>query len=263
MKQLLRYIFQVIRYRNVQFGINTIISQNCELSGTAKLESRAKLLSSVAGKNYYQGKSSICSNLNAGSNCSIGKGSIVVNSKVGNFVSIGSNVVVQQCEIDNHTYLAQDVLAYHAKIGKFCSVGPRVILGHGDHPVTRISTSPEFYSLGSSTGYSFAQSNTFEEFAPIQIGHDVWVGANVYIKHGITIGNGAIIAAGAVVIKDVLPYSICGGVPAKLIKMRFTPEITEELQRIEWWNWDDAKMNSQHELFQKEELLLEDLENFR
>jgi virginiamycin A acetyltransferase len=77
----------------------------------------------------------------------------------------------------------------------------------------------------------------------VTIGNDVWIGANVTVMSGINIGDGAVIANNSHVVKNVEPYSIVGGNPAKFIKYRFTPEQIEKLLEIKWWNWDDEKIN--------------------
>jgi acetyltransferase-like isoleucine patch superfamily enzyme len=82
------------------------------------------------------------------------------------------------------------------------------------------------------------EQNIFEEFPITYIGHDVWIGAKAILKTGVTIGNGAIVAAGAVVTSDVAPYSIVGGIPAKLIRYRFEPHEIAKLQAMNWWDKD-------------------------
>jgi acetyltransferase-like isoleucine patch superfamily enzyme len=99
-----------------------------------------------------------------------------------------------------------------------------------------VSVHPIFYSKAKQVGLSFANEQLFEEHSPVMIGHDVWVGANAVIRCGVTIGNGCIIGAGAVVTKDVPDFSIIGGVPAKLIRKRFSDEEIVKLQKLEWWN---------------------------
>ena len=83
----------------------------------------------------------------------------------------------------------------------------------------------------------------------IIIGHDVWIGAGAMILSGVKIGNGAVIAAGAIVTRDVPAYAVAGGVPAKVIKRRFTPEQIARLEQIQWWNWPIEKIRSKIDLF--------------
>ncbi|MBC7388153.1 MAG: antibiotic acetyltransferase [Opitutaceae bacterium] len=263
MKQLIRYVIQRFRFPHSSISFSSLITSSCIINGKAIIDSGGKLIDSEVGSNYNQGKETICVSIKSGISCRISEQSVITSSKLGSFVSIGQRSVMHQCTIGNHSYFAQEVLAYHVSIGNFCSIGPRVIFGHGDHPANRLSTSPEFYTQASASGHSFVSNNSFEEFAPITIGHDVWIGANAYIKHGVTIGNGAIVAAGAVVNKDVEPYCIMGGVPAKKIKERFSTEIIAMLLQLKWWDWSDDKIKKNSFLFENvpENLLFSKIEN--
>ncbi len=121
--------------------------------------------------------------------------------------------------------------------GAFCSVGPESIIGGlGKHPTHFISTHPSFYSNLDQAGLTFTNQSRYAEFSQTTIENDVWIGTRAIVLDGIKIGNGAIIAAGAIVTKDVDPYAIVGGVPARLIKYRFLPETIDFLNRWEWWN---------------------------
>lgn len=144
--------------------------------------------------------------------------------------------------IGSYTYIAAQAAMSMVTIGRFCSIGPYLICGHGDHPTDFASTSPVFFSKEKQCGVSFTDKNLFEERRPIQIGNDVWIGVRVFIRDGVKIGNGAIIAAGAVVVKDVPDYAIVGGIPAKFIRYRFTEEIIAELLKLRWWEWPEEKL---------------------
>lgn len=127
-------------------------------------------------------------------------------------------------------------------IGKFCAIAAEVkFIMTGDHKLDAISTYP-FPIFGNGWEEAF---NIFDlpVKGDITIGNDVWLGYDCLIKNGVTIGNGAIIAARAVVVKDVPAYSIVGGNPAKILKMRFDDKTIERLQTIAWWNWPIEKIS--------------------
>lgn len=134
---------------------------------------------------------------------------------------------------------------HDCKIGRFCSIASNCHIGLGDHALHMVSTSPLFYS-----SHSLLPDNFLEKSIPtdeqtigdtpykVIIGNDVWMGYNVCVKEGVTIGDGAIIGAKSLVTRDIPPYAIAVGTPAKVIKYRFTPEQIEKLLKIKWWNKD-------------------------
>ncbi len=137
--------------------------------------------------------------------------------------------------IGKYSYVSFNSIVYHADIGNFCSIGPNVVIGYGDHPITMISTSPNIYLNNLLYDSSEREEFLIPHFEKVKIENDVWIGANVYIKNGVKIGNGAIIGAGSVVVKDVDNYEIVVGVPAKLLRKRFDDKIIALLLESEWW----------------------------
>lgn len=126
-----------------------------------------------------------------------------------------------------------------ANIGRFCSIAPYVRTNTGVHPITSsfATTSPMFFSVIKQNGKTFADKNIFNEVKSLtEIGNDVWIGENVFFAGGISIGDGAVVLAGAVVVKDVPPYAVVGGVPAKIIKYRYDSDTIDFLLRIKWWD---------------------------
>lgn len=129
-------------------------------------------------------------------------------------------------------------------IGKFCSIGcgARFLFNSANHTMKSLSTYPfplffEEWNLNRKD-----VTDSWDNRGDIVIGNDVWIGYEAVIMAGVTIGNGAIIGTRAVVTKDVPPYTIVGGVPAKIIKKRFTEETISTLQKIKWWNWPKEKI---------------------
>ena len=144
--------------------------------------------------------------------------------------------------LGDYSYIAKNSHITNTEIGKFCSIGPNFCCGMGIHPTSGVSTSPMFYSVAKQNGFSLTNENKIEEQKKIKIGHDVFVGANAMVFDGISIGNGAVIGAGAVVVKDIPDYAIAVGIPAKVIKYRFEPEVIKKLQKMKWWNFDEEKL---------------------
>lgn len=134
---------------------------------------------------------------------------------------------------------------HDCKIGRFCSIASNCHIGLGDHPFEMVSTSPLFYQAHSLLPNSFlaksvpcAEQTINNTPYKVIIGNDVWMGYNVCVKEGVTIGDGAIIGAKSLVTKDIPPYAIAVGTPAKVIKYRFTHDQIQKLLAIQWWNKD-------------------------
>lgn len=179
---------------------------------------------------------------------SVVTGTTLNGNKIGNSCSIGNTT------IGEHSYVADFAIINNTQIGKFCSIGPGLRCGLGAHPHDFISSSPFFYNELNTTDQPI-----FNEYEDTRIGNDVWIGANVFIKDGVTIGDGAILAAGSVILKDVEPYTIVGGVPAKLIRYRHSEEVISFLKNLKWWDRDPDWLKTNRAIFQKKIIEVDDL----
>lgn len=180
----------------------------------------------------------------------IGRGTVMTNVELGRHVGIGRHCDLADVAIGDYSYLGPCATAAHASIGRFCSIARDVSIGSGSHPSRgTISTHPAFYLSRPAKGWSFASQDARIEYQHTTIGNDVWLGVRVVIRDGITVGDGAIVGAGAVVVKDLAPYGIYGGVPARLIRFRFAPERIEHLLRLRWWDKDEMWLREHAALF--------------
>lgn len=162
---------------------------------------------------------------------------------------INAPFYLHQVSIGAYSYIAKNSNITNTEIGKFTSIGPNFSAGLGIHPTNGISTSPIFYSTAKQNGVTLTKKNKIEESKLITIGNDVFIGANVTVLDGVSIGDGAVIGAGAVVNKDIPPYAIAVGVPAKVVKYRFEKEQIEALLKIRWWNMSEKELQDVEKYF--------------
>jgi len=135
---------------------------------------------------------------------------------------IGEKTFLHDVSIGDYSYIAKDSIVNKSIIGKFCSIGDNCKINLSNHPTNFVSTHPIFYSTSPPNKVKFSNVKLFNtEYNSLIIENDVWIGSNSIILGGIRIGNGVIVASGSVVTKDLPPYSIAAGVPAKIIKFRF------------------------------------------
>ena len=175
----------------------------------------AKILNSTLGDNLIVGENTFIQNSSLEDNVQINRSNMIVNSTIGSYSYTGMNTVIK-----------------HTSVGKFCSISWNVSASGGGHNYNAITPHP-FIHLPS---FGIVSEKTDLEIKHISIGNDVWIGMNSCILQGITIGNGAVIGAGSVVTKDVPPYAIVAGNPARIIKYRFDSEMIDKLLSLQWWD---------------------------
>ncbi len=181
-------------------------------------------------------------NSTLGTHCTLEPEVELFNSTLADHVELQRQASATDARIGRFSYVGRRTYLNLVSIGAFSSVGPAVLAGLGDHPSDLGSTSPAMYSTRGQCGGSFATVDCFPERRPIAIGNDVWIGARAFIRDGVSIGDGAIVAAGAIVTRDVPPYAIVGGTPAKVIRFRYSEDIVARLLATAWWTWTDDRL---------------------
>lgn len=163
---------------------------------------------------------------------------------LGRYTEIGARTSFVESSMGDYSYVVNDSSIIYTTIGKFCSIAAMTRINPGNHPMHR-ATQAHFTYRASAYFEGEADEAAFFDWRrahPVVIGHDVWIGHGAIILPGRTIGTGAVVAGGAVVSKDVPPYTIVAGTPAKPIRERFPRDIAERLQALAWWDWDHEKL---------------------
>lgn len=163
---------------------------------------------------------------------------------LGRYTEIGARTAFVESSMDDYSYVVNDSNVIYTTIGKFCSIAAMTRINPGNHPMLRASQS--HFTYRASAYFEDAQDDAaffdWRRSTPVTIGHDVWIGHGAIILPGRSIGTGAVVAGGAVVTKDVAPYAIVAGNPARPIRDRFPRPIAERLLRLGWWDWDHARL---------------------
>ena len=186
--------------------------------------------------------------LNFNSDIEIGHETKVRGARLSKNVRIGSHCNIQRGGVKSFSYMGDYCELPQVEIGKFCSIAAHVTLAAGNHPMNYVSTSPYTYSTIRNS-FTKKQLYTQEFFYTdenheylCKIGNDVWIGTGATLVCGskaLNIGDGAVIAAGSVVTKDVPPYAVVAGCPAKILRYRFSDETIAEMEKEKWWDKDE------------------------
>ncbi|MAM63167.1 chloramphenicol acetyltransferase [Maritimibacter sp. UBA3975] len=175
---------------------------------------------------------------------------------MGRFVEIGEGSRVLHTHIDDYSYCDRYAEIANARIGKFANIAAFSRIGPTDHPMDRASQHHFLYRSADYWDDAELDADFFARRAArtAHIGHDTWIGHNAVVKPEVTVGHGAVVAAQSMVTRDVAPYTIVAGVPARPIRARFPDAISERLMALAWWDWDHATLRARLDDFRNMEI---------
>lgn len=192
-----------------------------------------------------------------GDNCTIGDDTTIERTELEGCNAINRRSYINDSTIGAFTYTGINTTINYSKIGRFCSIGRNVDIGGFNHDYHKITTmSTERYDQLVGLNISKDSGNKIELCS---IGNDVWIAAGAQILHSVSIGNGAVIGAGAVVTRNIPPFAIAVGVPARVIGFRCEENLISKLEKISWWNWSIEKLKKYGEELTRLELCEESL----
>lgn len=181
---------------------------------------------------------------------------LIRNSSLSQKCHVGMRTRFYSSTIDRYSYIGNSGYFFKSDIGSFTSIADNCWCGMPEHSITHASTSPVFQKGNNKLRTNFAKIEQ-PQYKRTIIGNDVWIGNNVSIKAGVTIGDGAVVGMSSVVTKDVPPYAVVVGNPARIIKYRFSEDVIQRLLDIDWWKWDEEQLKRNAELFTNPELLIQ------
>lgn len=163
----------------------------------------------------------------------------------GTYCEVGARTKVAECSFGDFSYVVNDSDIIYTDIGKFCSIAAHTRINPGNHPIERAAMNHFTYR---SSAYGLGDDDpAFFEWrrqSRCRLGHDVWIGHGAVVLPGVSIGNGGVVGAGAIVTKDVPPFAIAVGNPARVLRYRFPPELVATLQSIGWWDWPHDRLKA-------------------
>lgn len=164
--------------------------------------------------------------------------------RLGRHVAIGERVVLREVTVGDYSYFERHAEAIYTTIGKFCSIAANTRINALEHPMERLTTHKVSYRPNEYFRYLGVDGDFRERrrAKPVTVGNDVWIGHGAVIMPGVSIGNGAVIGANAVVTRDVGPFEVAAGVPAKRLKMRFPAEVVARIEALAWWDWPAERL---------------------
>ncbi len=167
-------------------------------------------------------------------------------STLGRYTEIGEGVVMLNVTFGDYSYATRFCDLANAEIGKFCNIASFVRVGATDHPMDRASLHHFLYRSASYWDDAEDDADFFARRAArtAHVGHDTWLGHGAMVMPEVRVGHGAVLAAKAVATKDVAPYTVVAGVPARVVRRRFPEAVAERLSALAWWDWDHARLRA-------------------
>lgn len=177
----------------------------------------------------------------------------ITDCEFGAFTEVGRGSRLAHVAMGDYSYCDRMCDLANAEIGKFANIASFARVGATDHPLDRASLHHFLYRSASYWEDARDDDAWFarRRARVARIGHDTWIGHNAQVKPEVVVGHGAVVAAGAVVTRDVAPYMIVAGVPARPLRPRLAPDLAERMMALAWWDWDHARLRSALEAFRQ------------
>ena len=239
---------------------NNIYGEHCLIDPTSQI-----MASTVSENSKIFRHARLFSSI-IGISSTIGDFSTIRESRIDDFCQIQRHCDIMRTRIGRYTCLERMSVAHDVEIGSFCAISWNVSMGGDNHDFHQPTIHPFYYNstfgIEENPELKKQQDILEAQEEPCKIGNDVWIGCGVIINRGITIGNGACIGAGSVVTRDVPPYAVVVGTPARVIKYRFDESVIDRLQKVAWWNWPVDVLKANRHLFKShlDESLLSQME---